>query len=71
MSAAACFFLSNRFYGEQERCEKKKRKPQWLDGKGSRRTIPTVDVQAISRLLHELLTGKLYCAFHNKNNGDN
>ena len=56
---------------EQRKVWKKNKRNNngWME-QGSRRTIPTVDVQAISRLFHELLTAKLFCVRHNKNNGD-
>lgn len=47
-----------------------KQQQQWVNGMGSQRSIPTVDVQAISRLFHELLTAKLFCVSHNQNNGE-
>lgn len=55
---------------EQKRRCKIAQKQQWMHGMGSQKTIPTVDVQAISRLFHKLLTAKLFCVSHNKNNGD-
>lgn len=63
-------YCTNRYFGSRRRGVKKNQKQQWVDRTGSQRTIPSVDVQAIPRLFHELLTAKLFCVPHNKNNGD-
>lgn len=63
---------TNRCYGSRIKSvrKKKKQQQQWLCRGGSRRTNPIVDVQAISRLFHELLTANLLCDPNNKNSSD-
>lgn len=66
---SACVTVQTGAMGVEREGEKmkKNKKNNGVDRTGSQRAIPTVDVQAISRLFHELLTAKLFCVPHNKN----
>lgn len=62
---------TNRCYGSRiKSVREKKKQQQWLCRRGWERNNPIVDVQAISRLFHELLTRNLLCDPNNKNSGD-